>query len=358
MHIKVDLGDRSYPIIIESGVLSSSSYLHKLLKGRKVCIVSNETVAPLYIEKLQSLLPEEADAVVILPDGEKYKTLQTLELIFDEALTQRLNRSSVFIALGGGVVGDMTGFAAACYQRGIDFIQVPTTVLSQVDSSVGGKTGVNHTLGKNMIGAFHQPIAVLIDPDTLITLPEKELAAGLAEVIKYGLIADDNFLQWLEKNIVALNAKDADVLSYAIQRSCEIKAAVVAQDEKEGGIRAILNLGHTFGHAIESVMGYGQWLHGEAVAVGMVMAVDLSVRMGLVPEQLLVRTQELLLAAKLPVLAPSSMSVDDFLSAMSHDKKNIHGSIRLVLLESQGKAFVCDDYDMALMKAVIEKNIA
>ncbi len=357
MKITVDLGDRSYPIIIEAGCMSSS-YLAELLSTKKICVVTNETVAPLYLEKLLLALPHKPECVVELPDGEQYKNMQSIELIFDAALENKLNRSSVMLALGGGVVGDMTGFAAACYQRGIDFVQIPTTVLSQVDSSVGGKTGINHPLGKNMIGAFHQPIAVLIDTLSLGTLPKRELAAGIAEIIKYGLIADADFFQWLEENIAKLNELDDEAMTYAITRSCELKAWVVAQDEREGGIRAILNLGHTFGHAIEAAMGYGEWLHGEAVAAGMVMAVDMSVRMGHVDETLLSRTKALLMAAKLPVAAPKQMSVENFIEAMSVDKKNIHGSIRLVLQKSLGEAYISDDHDVALMKKVISENIS
>ncbi|NRB37015.1 MAG: 3-dehydroquinate synthase [Pseudomonadales bacterium] len=357
MQITVDLGERSYPIIIEHACLTSN-YLKELLVGRKICVVTNETVGPLYLNDLLTALPHEPACIVELPDGEQFKHMASIEKIFDAALENKLNRKSVMIALGGGVIGDMTGFAAACYQRGIDFVQVPTTVLSQVDSSVGGKTGVNHLLGKNMIGAFHQPIAVLIDTNTLKTLPNRELAAGIAEIIKYGLIVDDGFFEWLEVNIEALNDKDDDALTYAIKRSCELKAQIVAEDEKENGIRAILNLGHTFGHAIEAKMGYGQWLHGEAVAVGMVMAVDLSVRMGLLDAEILKRTCHLLEAANLPLVAPTEMTVEDFLAAMAVDKKNIDDRIRLVLLEKLGKACISDDHDMSLMKLVIEENIA
>ncbi|CAA0078604.1 3-dehydroquinate synthase [BD1-7 clade bacterium] len=359
MQLQVDLGDRSYPIIIESGVLRDSSHVANLIDGKHICIVTNDTIAPLYLKQTRQLLSGAASICEsILPDGEAFKNLKTLNQIFDVALEHRLNRKSLLVALGGGVVGDMTGFAAACYQRGIDFIQIPTTLLSQVDSSVGGKTGVNHRLGKNMIGAFHQPRTVLIDTDTLKTLPERELAAGLAEVIKYGLIADVDFFDWLESNINALNAKDSAALAYAIQRSCEIKADVVAQDEREGGIRAILNLGHTFGHAIETHAGYGEWLHGEAVGVGMVMAVDLSVRMGNLHSDVLERAKSLIDRAKLPLTAPSDMLNEDFLSAMSVDKKNVDGKIRLVLMESLGNAYVTDDFEISLMEQVIADYVA
>lgn len=358
MKITVNLGARTYPIYIGAGYLSDSSLLSGLIDRKKICIVTNTTVAKLYLDKIQSLIGRAADAVVILEDGEQYKTLQCVEKIFDGALGAKLNRSSLMIALGGGVVGDMTGFAAACYQRGIDFIQIPTTLLSQVDSSVGGKTGVNHPLGKNMIGAFHQPRMVIIDTNTLNTLPGRELAAGLAEVIKYGLIADQGFFEWLESNINALNDRSADALTYAIKRSCEIKALVVAEDEFETtGRRAILNLGHTFGHAIEKQQGYGAWLHGEAVAVGMIMAVDLSCRLGWLPADILTRTRTLINTAKLPLLAPEGMKVDDFIDAMSIDKKNLEGHIRLVLLKSLGEAVVTQDFDFNMMKAVIRDNI-
>lgn len=358
MKLTVKLGSRSYPIYIGAGLLGDASLLAAIVAGKKVCVVTNETIAPLYLDKVSVLLGRDADCVVILPDGEQHKHLRSLEVIFDKLLEAKLNRSSLLLALGGGVIGDMTGFAAACYQRGIDFIQVPTTLLAQVDSSVGGKTGVNHPLGKNMIGAFHQPRAVIIDTDTLKTLPGRELAAGLAEVIKYGLIADKAFFSWLEQNIAALNQCDALSLTYAIRRSCEIKADVVAKDETEGGIRAILNLGHTFGHAIEAKQGYGNWLHGEAVAAGMVMAVDLSCRLGWLEPGVLARSVALLQAANLPVKAPKGMAVEDFLEAMSVDKKNVEGKIRLVLLKALGEACVTDAFDQQLMRSVIRDNIA
>lgn len=357
MRLTVQLGDRSYPIHISAGLLSNADSF-SFLANKKICVVTNTTVADLYLEPLLAALPGSPECVVRLPDGEQYKTMQSMEQIFDAALKARLNRSSVMIALGGGVVGDMTGFAAACYQRGVDFVQVPTTLLSQVDSSVGGKTGINHPLGKNMIGAFHQPISVVIDTDTLHTLPDRELAAGLAEVIKYGLIYDPDFFCWLEQNIDSLNARDDQVLRYAIYRSCEIKAEVVAQDETEGGIRAILNLGHTFGHAIEANQGYGNWLHGEAVAAGMVMAVDLSCRLGWLSSDVLSRAKNLIRRAHLPVQAPSNMAVTDFLSAMAIDKKNIHGRIRLVLLRELGNAVITDDVGLSLLEQVIAENIA
>ena len=356
MSLQVHLGERSYPIIIKSGCLTSHPLLATLVRDKKVCVVSNETIAPLYLDKLLQNLGQQPESVVMLPDGEQYKFMPSIEAILDAAIENKLNRSSIMIALGGGVIGDITGFAAACYQRGIEFIQVPTTLLSQVDSSVGGKTGINHRLGKNMIGAFHQPRAVFIDIDTLATLPQRELSAGMAEVIKYGLISDAEFFTWLEHNINRLMNCEPEALMYAIERSCEAKAVIVAQDERESGIRAILNLGHTFGHAIETHAGYGQWLHGEAVAVGMMMAIDLSVRQGDIDCRVLERTRALLKKAKLPVEAPSDMGLEQFLETMAIDKKNVHGTIRLVLLKSLGQAYVSDDYDAELMYQVIRDN--
>jgi len=277
--VTVNLGEqRSYPIFIGQDILSQQQYLLPYIVGRHVCIVTNETIAPLYLEKVLELFADSDHLVdtVVLPDGESYKTLDTIDIIYDKLLEKRHNRNTTLIALGGGVVGDMTGYAAATYQRGVNFIQIPTTVLSQVDSSVGGKTGVNHPLGKNMIGAFHQPQCVLIDTNVLNTLPERELSAGIAEIVKYGLIADLNFYDWIEANMPLLMQLDSAAITEAIARSCQNKADVVAKDEREGGIRAILNLGHTFGHAIETAQGYGVWLHGEAVAAGMVVALELS----------------------------------------------------------------------------------
>lgn len=353
--LNVDLGERSYPIIIDSDALSSG-VLSEWVSGKKVCIVTSQTIADLYLDKVAASIADSELSVVLLPEGEQFKTLETLQVVFDAALENKLNRSSLFIALGGGVTGDMTGFAAACYQRGIDFIQIPTTLLSQVDSSVGGKTGVNHPLGKNMIGAFHQPKGVLVDVATLDSLPDRELSAGMAEVIKYGLIYDVEFFSWLEKNMQKLVSRDEAALIYAISRSCEIKAAVVSEDETESGVRAILNFGHTFGHSIESNMGYGKWLHGEAVAVGMIMAVDLSARQGFIDEAWVGRSKDLIKLAGLPTEAPAALSVDQFLESMSVDKKNITGSIRLVLLERVGKAIISDSYDSELMKQVIADN--
>ncbi|UTF61658.1 3-dehydroquinate synthase [Gilvimarinus sp. DA14] len=358
MHsLKVELGERSYPIYIGEG-LFSPEYLTPHIHGRQVCVVTNETVAPLYLQTLLEALSGGGYTLetVVLPDGEKHKNLETLNLVFDGLLQARFNRQCTLIALGGGVIGDMAGFAAACYQRGVKFIQIPTTLLSMVDSSVGGKTGVNHPLGKNMIGAFYQPQAVLADVSVLKSLPVRELAAGVAEVIKYGLICDASFFVWLEENIARVMAGDTDALAYCVVRSCEDKAKVVAEDEREGGVRAILNLGHTFGHAIETAQGYGNWLHGEAVAAGMMMAVDLSQRMGNVPADLVERTRSLLLAARLPTIAPADMSNDDFLTLMAVDKKAMDGGLRLVLLEALGKAVVTADFDAQLLEQTLTQS--
>ncbi|MFY9179349.1 MAG: 3-dehydroquinate synthase [Venatoribacter sp.] len=341
--LKVDLGDRSYPIFIGEGLLDRSELFLPYIHGKQALIVTNQTIAPHYLERLRAALPGIQVDEVILPDGEEYKNLTTLNLIYDALLSKQHNRTTTLIALGGGVIGDMCGYAAASYQRGVNFIQVPTTLLSQVDSSVGGKTGVNHALGKNMIGAFHQPQAVIADTETLNTLPDKELSAGLAEVIKYGLISDQNFYTWLQENLSAILARSHAALAFAIERSCQNKAAVVAQDEKEGGIRAILNLGHTFGHAIESHQGYGHWLHGEAVAAGMLQAADLSWRLGKISQHEVQQLRQLLSQAKLPVAGPSDMSENDYLTRMQVDKKVLDGRIRLVLLEQIGKAWITSD---------------
>lgn len=339
--LKVDLGDRSYPITIGQGLLGAID-LTPWVAGQQVMIVTNDTVAPLYLEKARASFPGKTVDVVVLPDGEKYKDWQTLNLIFDALLENRHTRKTTLVALGGGVVGDMAGFAAASYQRGVPFIQIPTTLLSQVDSSVGGKTGINHPLGKNMVGAFHQPQAVLIDTDSLQTLPAREVSAGLAEVIKYGLIRDDAFLVWLEAEMDTLVGLQPEALAEAIFRSCQCKADVVALDEREGGIRAILNLGHTFGHAIETFAGYGIWLHGEAVGTGMMMAADLSVREGFISSADFQRTVALIKRAGLPASAPANMKEADFLNLMAVDKKNVDGQLRLVLLRALGDAFVTD----------------
>jgi 3-dehydroquinate synthase len=343
--LTVDLGEqRSYPIFIGEGALNNIEFFSPYIKGKQVCIVTNETIAPLYLDSLKGLLsPHYQLDVVVLPDGEQFKTLDTLSQIYDCLLESKHNRTTTLIALGGGVVGDMTGFAAASYQRGVNFIQVPTTLLSQVDSSVGGKTGVNHPLGKNMIGAFHQPESVIIDTNVLKTLPDRELAAGIAEIVKYGLIIDADFYQWLEKYMDQLVSLEPAVVVDAIARSCEIKADVVSQDEKESGIRAILNLGHTFGHAIEAAQGYGNWLHGEAVAAGMVVALELSSQLGWLPSNEVDRLKVLLSKVKLPTQLPENMSADQFIELMSVDKKVVDGRLRLVLLKSIGESVVTEE---------------
>jgi 3-dehydroquinate synthase len=356
--LQVDLGERSYPIIIGSHLLGQGDLLRPYIAGRQVAIVTNSTVAPLYLERLQQALGGYAVISIVLPDGEAFKDWQHLQLIFDGLLQARHDRRTTLIALGGGVVGDMTGFAAACYQRGVDFIQVPTTLLSQVDSSVGGKTGINHPLGKNMVGAFYQPKAVLIDAATLQTLPARELSAGLAEVIKYGLICDAPFLDWLEQNIVALRGLQPAALIEAIERSCAAKARVVAADERESGLRATLNLGHTFGHAIETHMGYGKWLHGEAVAAGTLMAAQMSHRLGWLTASERDRVARLLLAAGLPVVPPAEMTAEDFLQHMAVDKKVLDGQLRLVLLKAMGEACVTADYPASLLQDVLLTDYA
>jgi len=352
--LTVDLGDRSYPIHIGDGLVSRPELILPHLAQKRVMVVSNTTVAPLYLAPLKAMLEAAGVTVaqVILPDGEVYKNWETLNLVFDALLSQRAERKTTLIALGGGVIGDMTGFAAASYQRGVPFIQIPTTLLSQVDSSVGGKTGINHPLGKNMIGAFYQPKVVLADTATLKTLPPRELSAGLAEVIKYGLIRDAEFLAWLETNMSKLHALDPAAIAYAIYRSCEIKAQVVGQDEREGGIRAILNLGHTFGHAIETGMGYGNWLHGEAVAAGMVMAAQTSQHMGWIAEADVERIRALIRAAGLPDLAPD-LGVDTWLEYMGHDKKVEGGHMRFVLLKKLGEAVITGDVPADVLSSVL-----
>ncbi|BCA31225.1 3-dehydroquinate synthase [Pseudomonas sp. SLBN-26] len=342
--LQVDLGERSYPIHIGADLLSKAELFAPHIAGKQVAIVTNETVAPLYLERLTQTLAGYKVQPIVLPDGESFKNWETLQLIFDGLLTARHDRRTTIIALGGGVIGDMAGFAAACYQRGVDFIQVPTTLLSQVDSSVGGKTGINHPLGKNMVGAFYQPKAVLIDTATLRTLPPRELSAGLAEVIKYGLICDAPFLDWLETHMEALLALEPTALTEAIERSCAAKARVVGADERESGIRATLNLGHTFGHAIETHMGYGVWLHGEAVAAGTVMALEMSRRLGWIDAAERDRSMRLLRAAGLPIVPPQEMTPAHFLEHMAVDKKVIDGQLRLVLLSRLGEAVVTADY--------------
>lgn len=350
--LHVDLGDRSYPIYIGKSLIEQPELLLKHISGKQVLVVTNETVAPLYLAKVRQSLQGLHYSEVILPDGEQHKTLTVLATIYDQLLKDKHNRSTTLIALGGGVVGDMTGYAAASYQRGVNFIQIPTTLLSQVDSSVGGKTGVNHPLGKNMIGAFHQPQCVIADTHTLMTLPDRELSAGIAEVIKYGLICDAEFYQWLDENASALLARDESVLAEAIYRSCLNKAQVVAEDEKESGIRAILNLGHTFGHAIETAQGYGNWLHGEAVAAGMVLAIKLSAQLGWVQQSDVDSLERMLRAVNLPI-TPPAMSQQQFLELMMVDKKVLDGQLRLVLLERIGKAIVTGDITIDDVKKVL-----
>lgn len=351
----VALGDRSYPIHIGSGVLERVELILPHIKQKTVVVVTNTTVAPLYLETLRSALESAGVSVqaVVLPDGERFKTWETLNIVFDALLGARCERGTTLVALGGGVIGDMGGFAAACYQRGMPFIQMPTTLLSQVDSSVGGKTAINHPLGKNMIGAFYQPKLVLADISTLNTLPERELKAGLAEVIKYGLIRDLNFYVWLEENLEKLLARDAAALTYAIYRSCANKAEVVAADEKETGERALLNLGHTFGHAIETGMGYGEWLHGEAIAAGTLIAAELSHRLGWLDENEVQRIERIFARAGLPVSGPK-LGAARYLELMSHDKKVQDGKLRLVLLQEIGKAVVSDLASEAQICAAIE----
>lgn len=345
MQVTIDLADRSYPIVIGAGLLGSPSSYQHLPSAHTALIVSNTTVAPLYAAQVQAALQTRCARVLLLalPDGEVYKDWQTLQLIFDALLANGCDRKTILFALGGGVVGDMTGFAAASYMRGVPFVQVPTTLLAQVDSSVGGKTAINHPLGKNMIGAFYQPQLVVCDLDVLRTLPARELSAGLAEIIKYGPVADMAFFDWIETNLDALLAGEPSALAHAIQRSCEIKAHVVGQDEREQGLRAILNFGHTFGHAIESGLGYGQWLHGEGVGCGMVMAAHLSQRLGLVDAAFVNRLTQLIQRAGLPVKGPILHQTDNagrYLELMRVDKKSEAGEIRFVLIDAPGSALV------------------
>jgi 3-dehydroquinate synthase len=352
--ITVGLGERSYPIHIDRGLLTRTELLLPHLEQRKVAIVTNSTIAPLYLEPLASALRNAAVEVVpiVVADGEDHKNWQTLNSIFDLLLTHRCERRTTIIALGGGVVGDLAGFAAATYRRGVPFIQMPTTLLAQVDSSVGGKTAINHPRGKNMIGAFHQPHLVVADIAILDTLPERELSAGLAEVIKYGLIMDAPFLAWLEVNMEKLRERDVDALAYAIARSCENKARVVAADEREAGERALLNLGHTFGHAIEVGLGFGTWLHGEAVAAGTILAARLSERMGLLNSAEVGRVALLMRRAGLPSEAPD-LGEARYLELMGYDKKVEDGKLRLVLLKALGKAFVTSDFRPGDLRQVL-----
>ncbi len=356
--LEVALGDRSYPIYIGRKLIDNAEILGRHVAASQVLVVTNETVAPLYLARLKQTLSGFTVREAILPDGEQYKNLEVWNRIFGALLENRFNRRSTLVALGGGVVGDMGGFAAACYQRGIPFVQVPTTLLSQVDSSVGGKTGINHPQGKNMIGAFYQPRCVLADTDTLDTLGNRELSAGLAEVIKYGLIRDPEFFTWLEGHMEELRGRDHAALAYAIERSCRNKAEVVAADELEEGQRALLNLGHTFGHAIETGMGYGAWLHGEAVGAGMCMAADLSRRMGWISEQDRIRAIELIRRAGLPVDPPAEMSAERYLELMAVDKKVLDGGLRLVLLRAIGESIVTGEFDAGELRNTLDEYAA
>lgn len=357
--LNVALGDRTYPIHIGTGLLERAELLLPHCQGQQVAIVSNETVAPLYLRSLAQGLVKAGKQLIeiVLPDGEAYKTWESLNLIYDQLLAARCERSATLLALGGGVIGDLAGFAAATYQRGVPFIQVPTTLLSQVDSSVGGKTAINHPLGKNMIGAFYQPRVVLADISTLATLPDRELSAGLAEVIKYGLIRDPGFFEWLEQNVERLRGRDEAALIHAVERSCRNKAAVVAADETERGVRATLNLGHTFGHAIEAGLGFGVWLHGEAVAAGIVMALRLSQALGWISDAAVQRGISLIERAGLPSKGPV-LGADRYQELMAHDKKVEGGRMRLVLLKEIGEAVIYADASSTQIAAAIDASCA
>ena len=353
--IGVALGERSYPIHIGSGILDDASLYAPHFQAGRAAIVTNTVVAPLYLERLRRALGAAGVQAleIVVRDGEQAKNWRTLDKVLDALLAARCDRQTPLVALGGGVVGDLAGFAAAVYQRGVPFVQVPTTLLAQVDSSVGGKTGINHPRGKNMIGAFHQPLAVISDVTTLATLPARELRAGMAEVIKHGVAIDDEFVVWLEANVGRLLSGDADALTHAVRRSCELKAAVVAADERESGRRALLNFGHTFAHAIETGMGYGTWLHGEAVAAGMVMAAELSARSGLIGEMDLKRVRDLIGRAGLPVAGPTELPPERYLELMAVDKKAARGRIRFVVLEAIGRAALRADADERLVREAI-----
>ncbi len=353
--LSIELGERSYPILIGSGLLHDAELLKKYIKANNLMVVTNDVVAPLYLQQLKSALAGKHLSEIVLPDGEHTKSLETLAKVFDALIAARLNRDAAVIALGGGVIGDMAGFAAACYQRGIDYYQIPTTLLSQVDSSVGGKTAVNHPGGKNLIGAFHQPRCVIADIQVLNTLPDRELRAGLAEVIKYGVIRDPEFFAWLETNAVRLLARDPQALTYAIRRSCEVKAEVVGIDEREQGLRAILNLGHTFGHAIENALGYGEWLHGEAVATGMLLAAEMSMQLGWLPPPDFQRVKKLLEASGLPIRAPN-IGAAKARELMGMDKKVLAGQLRLVLLQGLGNAVVTADYPPEALQTTLQQS--
>ena len=354
--LTVSLGERSYPIIIAEQLLAQGELLRNAVQGSKVLVVTNEVVAPLYLNTLLAALAPLQVESLVLPDGEQFKNLDTFNQVMGTLLAGNHGRDTTLIALGGGVIGDLTGFAAACYQRGVPFIQVPTTLLAQVDSSVGGKTAVNHPLGKNMIGAFYQPQLVLIDTLCLQTLPKREFAAGLAEVIKYGIIWDAEFFAWLELNVARLQQLDASALSYAIRRCCEIKADMVSRDEREHGVRALLNLGHTFGHAIEAEMGYGNWLHGEAVAVGTMQACYTARLRGEMTDADLARVENLLVKAHLPVQGPATMTLSQYLPHMMRDKKVLAGQLRLVLPIGIGRAQVVSDVTEQQLAQVVSES--
>lgn len=351
--LHVDLAERSYPIYIDKGLLTSKDILTQHISGTRVCIVTNNIVEPLYLDTLTAELADYQLDVIVLPDGEAEKSLANFENIMSHLLANLHGRDSTLIALGGGVIGDITGFAAACYQRGINFIQIPTTVLSQVDSSVGGKTAVNHPLGKNMIGAFYQPQAVIIDINSLETLPVREFNAGMAEVIKYGILGDKQFFNWLETNVDLIKSGDSSVLIKMIETCCQCKANIVSADEKESGVRALLNLGHTFGHAIEAELGYGKWLHGEAVATGMVLAAKLAVAMNLLEVSDLRRIESLIAAFDLPLLAPESMGFNEFIPHMQRDKKNIAGKLRFIVPTAIGQSEIRDDITEEMLQQIL-----
>jgi 3-dehydroquinate synthase len=353
--LQVDLKDRSYPIHIGSGHLEKLD-INSHVKGERVLVVTNDTIAPLYLDRVKALFDGKQVDTIVLPDGEQFKNLEHLDFIFTKLLKKKHDRKTTLVALGGGVIGDMTGFAAASYQRGVSFIQIPTTLLAQVDSSVGGKTGVNHVLGKNMVGAFHQPSAVLIDINLLETLPSREFSAGMAEVIKYGLIADSDFLEWIEENSELLIDRDDLTLATAIERSCAIKAKIVSADETEQGMRALLNFGHTFGHAIETFQNYRGYLHGEAISAGMVMAAKLSVAEGDLSDADLGRVRHLCGRFSLPIAPPLAMSADDFIELMYRDKKVLNGKLRLVLLNQLGDACVEDNFSQKALQAILKDS--
>ena len=352
--VELDLGDNAYSIYIGVGILDNGDFLSEKVSGSNVFIVTNESIAPLYLESVEQAFRRCRVDTYVLPDGESYKNLASCEAIFGELLSKRHNRSTTLVALGGGVVGDVTGFVAATYQRGVDFLQIPTTLLAQVDSSVGGKTAVNHPLGKNMIGAFHQPKSVYIDINTLKSLPARELSAGFAEVIKHGALADSDYFSWIEKHMAELLEIDVGVITEAVRRSCQIKASIVAQDEKEAGLRALLNLGHTFGHAIEHSMGYGSWLHGEAVGTGLVMAADLSARLDRISPRSAARVKRVVSAAGLPTKPPPELTADEFLRSMLVDKKATDSGLRFILLNEIGTAELVEGVDESVLRETLE----